>query len=111
MGNKVLNKIKIALLIEIKVIDIKNSKEILEILQKYHDDLIEGGHWKSMTKDIAKYVKVCHKCQLTKTNTLNIRYLPQKHPINHSIWFTWTESDHFQYQFMEINIQSHLYLI
>ena len=61
----------------------KNSKEILEILQKYFDYPIEGGHcgiygtakkikryyyWKHMTKGIAKYVKASHKCQLAKTN-------------------------------------------
>ena len=44
MGNKVLNTIKIALLNEIKILDINNSKEILEIMLKYHDDPIEGGH-------------------------------------------------------------------
>ena len=87
MGNKVLNEIKIALLNEIKILYTKNSKEILEIMLKYHDDPIEGGHcgiyrtaekikryyyWKNMTKDIAKDVKACHKCQIAK-NTKRIK--------------------------------------
>ena len=83
MGNKILKKIRIALLNKVAVIEKKNAKAILDIMLKYHDDLIEGGHceihrtaekikryyyWKNMTKDIAKYVKACHKCQLSKTN-------------------------------------------
>ena len=40
MDNKVLNKIKITLLNGIKILDIKHSKEILEIILKYHDDYI-----------------------------------------------------------------------
>ena len=56
-------------------------KEILKIMLKYHDDLIEGGHCgiyrtagkikilllEKYDKDIAKYAKACHKCQIAKT--------------------------------------------
>ena len=45
MGKKLLNRIKIALLNEIEILDIKNSKKILEIMVIYHDDSIEGGYW------------------------------------------------------------------
>ena len=53
-------------------------------MQKYHDDPINGGHigitrmirkirlryhWKSMTKDITRYVKKCKACQMNKSAT------------------------------------------
>ena len=80
-GNNVLHKIKIALLNKVTIINNKNAKAILEIMLKYHDDPIEGGHcgifrtaakikryyyWKNITKDIAKYVKSCHLAKITK---------------------------------------------
>lgn len=83
MGNKKLINIKVALLNEVTHIDYKDAKTIQNIISKYHDDPIEGGHggtfrtiqkvkryyyWQNMTKDITKYVKTCHTCQTTKTN-------------------------------------------
>ena len=56
---------------------------------KDHDDPIEGGHcgiyraaekikryyyWKNITKDIAKYVKACHKFQIAKTTNNKKNY-------------------------------------
>lgn len=83
MGNKRLIKVKVALLNKVTQIDNEDAETIQGIVKRYHDDPIEGGHcgifrtiekirryyyWKNMTKDIARYVKSCHKCQLAKTN-------------------------------------------
>lgn len=53
----------------------------IEILEKYHNDPLFGGHmgtkklyqkiriryyWKNMSKDVAKFIKNCVTCQLSK---------------------------------------------
>lgn len=68
------------------------------LLQRYHNDPISGGHigqkrlyaklrsgyyWKNMSKDVVKFVKNCEKCTLNKPKTRNIEPLqitetPQK---------------------------------
>ena len=78
-GNKILRNLRVALLP--KVTTIQKSADIKDILNKYHDDPILGGHcgitktknkirkyyfWKNMTRDITKYIKSCDKCQKAK---------------------------------------------
>lgn len=63
------------------------EKEKLEIIKKYHDDPMTGGHfgrtkihaklreiysWNGMSKDIANYVKNCNKCMLNKVKCSTI---------------------------------------
>lgn len=65
---------------------ISNPEEKLRILEQFHDDPLYGGHcgqkklyakirsnfyWKGLTRDIAKYVKNCMKCQLNKPKRKN----------------------------------------
>jgi len=79
-GNEMLNQLKI--IITTPVVKIDNDEERLAILQKYHDNLIEGGHcgqrrlyakirsryyWKNLSKDIKNYVRKCHQCQINKS--------------------------------------------
>lgn len=62
---------------------IKSIDERQQILKKFHDDEIYGGHcgqkrlyakirsahyWPKMANDVAKYVKNCHICKMTKPN-------------------------------------------
>lgn len=74
-----LKNIKIALIHPVTRIDDPNEQ--LKLIQKYHGDRIRGGHcgqkrlyaklrnqfyWRGMTRDIAKYVKHCKECMLSK---------------------------------------------
>lgn len=78
--SKMLKKIKIALTPSVTYIDDKS--EILNLLTKYHNDPLHGGHagirrlykklrikyyWKSMLKDITDFVKSCKNCQTNKS--------------------------------------------
>lgn len=80
-GKKILNRVKVALLPMVTIINGNNEKEKKTILTRYHDDAAEGGHagitrtygkikrhyyWKGMVRDITRYVKACKKCQLSK---------------------------------------------
>lgn len=71
-------------------INIKNETEKLKIIKRYHDDPLSGGHiginrlhykikanyrWKNMSKDIYKFVKNCHECQVNKAKCRNIEPL------------------------------------
>lgn len=84
IGNQILTKIKIFVIRPIQTIRNENEKQ--EILQKYHNDPISGGHsgqkrllakiasryyWKHMRKSIASYVNSCHKCRTNKPKTAN----------------------------------------
>lgn len=81
-GQQILRNLKIALTPKLKYIDYEDINRIKEILQKYHDDPIDGGHagaqrllsklrmhfhWKNMSKDVLSYVKACAQCQKNKT--------------------------------------------
>lgn len=81
MGNKYLKHIRIALLPQVTIINGQNKKEIENLLEKYHNDPITGGHsgitrtiakikkyyyWNGMTKHITKFVKNCESCQKSK---------------------------------------------
>lgn len=83
--NSVLKKLKIILTLTPKIIS--NDVEKLELIKKYHDDPLTGGHfgrtkvhaklkelytWKGMSKDIATYVKNCNKCMLNKVKSSTI---------------------------------------
>lgn len=81
-GNELLRKAKnltISIIKPPKVIEC--AREKMEILEKFHNDPVYGGHtgqkklyaklrqnfyWKGMTKDIAKYVRNCKNCKLNK---------------------------------------------
>lgn len=78
-GEKYLNLLQISIIPTAEVILDENKKA--EILIKYHNDRIFGGHlgkkklyeklrakyyWKGMNKDIVKFIKSCEKCHLTK---------------------------------------------
>lgn len=88
IGNNVLKDIQIELIHYPKTIT--DDREKLEIIQKFHDDPIMGGHcgfdrllakikthyfWKKMSKDTLKYTKTCHKCQVNKPKTKTIEPL------------------------------------
>lgn len=74
-----LKTIRIALITPVTRIDDPNEQ--LKLMQEYHGDRIRGGHcgqkrlyarlrsqfyWQGMTRDIAKFVKKCEKCMLSK---------------------------------------------
>lgn len=78
-GNALLKNINIALTPRLTII--KDEDEKLNILRKYHDDPVFGGHpgitrltnkirkyfyWKNMTRDIKRYVKSCDQCKKNK---------------------------------------------
>lgn len=75
-------EIKIALSNGIQHIKDAGQREL--IVRKFHEDALLGGHcgrnrlysklrskyfWKGMSKDVARIVKTCEKCQLNKTQT------------------------------------------
>lgn len=75
---------KLQILLTYPVREINDKQERLDILKKYHDDPIFGGHcgqkrllaniktryvWRYMTKDVANYVKNCKKCLLNKVRS------------------------------------------
>lgn len=96
VGHKILSKVKIVLCKERKLI--KDNDEKLNLIKQFHDDPMLGGHcgqkrllkklrsfylWKNMSRDIAKYVRQCHKCQVNKAAVKHIEPLtltptPQK---------------------------------
>lgn len=82
--NEKLNNLKIYLTGAVKRVNEEVEKQ--QILETYHSDPLYGGHcgqkklyaklrsnfyWKNMTKDIAKFVKNCSKCQLNKPKQKN----------------------------------------
>lgn len=77
---------------QIEIILLKRRKEIIDkneqkkLIKMYHDDPAFGGHlssikvykkmkyefyWKTMLRDINRYVKSCEKCMLTKIKPSN----------------------------------------
>ncbi|RYX80263.1 transposase, partial [bacterium] len=78
-GEKMLKNLKISLVPA--VITIENDDKKREIMTKYHNDPIIGGHvgqkklyekirshfyWLNMTRDIAKFVNSCELCKINK---------------------------------------------
>lgn len=76
---KILNNLQIILIT--RPTTITNDSEKFELMTRFHDNPIFGGHsgqkklyaklrsnyyWKGMTRDIAKFVKNCNKCQVNK---------------------------------------------
>lgn len=76
LGKRFFLKISIGLLPEVKFITDSDEKQ--ELLKKYHNDPILGGHcgkrrlylklkmyfyWKNMTYDIDEFIKNCENCQ------------------------------------------------
>lgn len=64
--------------------NVTSETEKLEIMQRFHDDKMWGGHtgqkkllnkikaqytWKNLAKDVAKYVRNCNKCMLNKVKS------------------------------------------
>lgn len=79
MGNEVFKNLTIHLIS--KAISINDKNEKKEIINRYHDDPLYGGHlgikkmyskirskyyWKNMLKDIRNYVINCEKCNVSK---------------------------------------------
>lgn len=79
LGTKFLNKLTIALTPKLKIV--RDPEEVKQLLIKYHNDPLFGGHcgkkrmylklkiffyWKNMTKDIDRFVKNCKHCQENK---------------------------------------------
>lgn len=88
-NSKILQKLVIVLTKPRK--HIENREDQLNMIKLYHDDPLFGGHkgtnrlyaelrsnfhWENMSKDISKYVKNCHKCQMNKVKAKNIE--PQR---------------------------------
>lgn len=78
-GNKSLKSLIISLIR--RPDEVKTKEEKMNILNQFHNDPLFGGHcgqkrlysnirsryfWKNMTRDIAKFVRKCHTCKLTK---------------------------------------------
>lgn len=78
-GENFLKSLNIILFEEPALITQKDEKE--ELIKKFHDDPLTGGHcgqkrllkklkfyykWKNMSRDVANYVKNCKECQLNK---------------------------------------------
>lgn len=77
--HKYLNKLTI-ILCSVKMV-ITNKNEKLKLIEKFHDNPILGGHcgqkrllkklrasytWKNMSRDVANFIRNCHKCQINK---------------------------------------------
>ena len=82
LANKVLKNLRIALTPSVTYLTDKDL--ISNLLQKYHDDPMHGGHagvkrlykklkqryhWPKMLNDVLNYVKNCKACQLNKTKS------------------------------------------
>lgn len=82
--NKILKNLTISLIKP--AIIINNEQEKGELLRKYHNDALYGGHagrnrlyaqlkskyyWKNMTKYVAEFIKNCKDCQLNKPRVKN----------------------------------------
>lgn len=82
-GNEILqdSNTKLTIVLTPKIEKIKTDDKKLEIMRKYHNDPLIGGHpgitrmikkirlhyhWKGMTRDITKFVKTCKTCQMNK---------------------------------------------
>ena len=78
-GNKILTKLDILLTDPIQMIHLDKEKQ--NLLSIYHNDPLTGGHcgrkklyaklkskyyWKNLTRDVAKFVSNCKKCQVNK---------------------------------------------
>lgn len=79
VGNKVLKPITMQIIKPAKLV--VDATEKLDLIRKFHDDPLFGGHagqkrlyaklrndyfWKGMTRDVAKYVQNCENCKLNK---------------------------------------------
>lgn len=88
VGNEKLKNIKIA--ITPHRIEVNNQEEQKNIIQKYHETALRGGHsgvrrtiekiktfykWKNMSKQIHDYVRKCQQCQLNKLGLTNKQQL------------------------------------
>lgn len=96
VGQKTLDNLTIVLSTPQKVIT--DNSEKIKLIKRFHDDPMLGGHcgqkrllkklkafyrWKNMSRDIAKYTRECHKCQINKIQSRHIEPLiltptPQK---------------------------------
>jgi hypothetical protein len=88
LTNKTINNFTI--IINARAIYITDTKEKIEIIKKYHDNPLTGGHsgikrtlskikskydWKAMHKDIANYMKNCKKFIMNKKQRNTIENL------------------------------------
>lgn len=79
VGNRILKTLTIAIIKPPKLVTDKTEK--LELMKKFHDDPLFGGHsgqrklhaklknefyWKGMTKDIKSYLQECKNCKTNK---------------------------------------------
>lgn len=86
--NETLNNLVISLIRPCIIIN--DEQEKINLLRKYHNDPLYGGHcgrnrlyaklksmyyWKNMSKYVAQFVKDCHQCQLNKPKNRNIEDL------------------------------------
>lgn len=85
VGQKELRKLNIIIYEDPQVI--KNDEDKINLMNKFHDDPSTGGHcgqkrllkklrvqyrWKGMSKDVARYVKKCMKCQVNKKKSTHV---------------------------------------
>lgn len=83
-GEKTLKELSISLIAAVETI--KNGQQKIELLERFHNDPIFGGHvgkkklyeklrsqfyWPNMTKDVSKFVSACHKCKVNKPKNLH----------------------------------------
>lgn len=88
MGKEILKNVRIV--IKDSPIIIHDENERTKIIQKYHENALVGGHtgrnrlyakikakyhWKGIARDISKYIKSCHSCQISKPKTYNVEPL------------------------------------
>lgn len=84
IATKVLKDLTILIVPTVETVKDRNRQ--LELVRKFHDDNIMGGHpgqkrllakirqwynWKGMTKDVSRFVKTCESCMLNKVKAGN----------------------------------------
>jgi hypothetical protein len=104
VGNAYLKNTKILLTKTIKTIT--DDDEILTILNRFHNDPIDGGHpgqkrllakiaieyqWKNMRKDVAKFVNNCHLCSINKPKKSTTHHKKREENMSKKLY---TESEH-----------------
>lgn len=85
IGNRKMKNVSIILYEDPELVT--NVEEKLRLIKQFHDDPVTGGHsgqkrllkklriryrWKGMSKDVAKYVKTCSKCQFNKRQSTHL---------------------------------------
>lgn len=92
MANRILKNVKIAIMRLVTLV--RSKEERKKILERFHNDPVEGGHcgqkrlylklknffyWEGMRKDAISFVRECKECLLNKPRLLNVEPLMKTH--------------------------------